>query len=255
MAFLFYDDSKHHGWGFSLGAFVICENNPEQELLRMFENNGFDPKIFEFKSSSPMKNDPKLQALRDELRSFIQWNCKVAICVSDGDKNLGPSGLELLKRVLLHPTLRDQTHHVFLDEGLFSSSKAAMTFSASIGGHEGCKFFFEQDSKSVFGIQLADLVAHTCGTMLIGALGRKMKLVKVEDSGYDDDIEIDLGFELWAGLRYAFLSAQKTDPKDKFEQACVDVSAHGLFIDESTRSEVTIAATNRFAEMYLGCVH
>ncbi|MEP2920829.1 MAG: DUF3800 domain-containing protein [Sulfitobacter sp.] len=255
MAFFFFDDSKHHDWGFSLGAFVICENDPEQELFRIFENSGFDPKSFEFKSSSPMKNDTKLQALRYELRSFIQWNCKVAICVADGDKNLGPSGLKLLKRVLLHPTLRDQTHRVFFDEGLFSSSRAAMKSSTPIGGHDGCEFCFEQDSKSVLGIQLADLVAHTCGTMLLDALGKKMKLVKVEDSGYDDDIEIDLGFELWAGLRYAFLSAQKINPKDKFEHACVDVSAHGLFIDESSRPEVIIAANNRFSEMYLGCIH
>jgi hypothetical protein len=91
--------------------------------------------------------------------------------------------------------------------------------------------------------------------MLLDALGKKMKLIKVEDAGYDDDIEIDLGFELWAGLRYAFLNTPKTDPKDKFELACVDVSSHGLFIDNSAKPEVAAAAASRFSEMYLGCIH
>lgn len=34
-----------------------------------------------------------------------------------------------------------------------------------------------------------------------------------------------------------------------------NVSAHGLFIDDCTRPEVVIAATNRFSEMHLGFIH
>lgn len=255
MAFMYFDDSKHHSWGFSLGTFVICEHEPTSDLARILKKCEFDLKGFEFKSSSPMKDSPGLQILRDELRSFIQWKCKVAVCVVDGDKNLGPAGLKLLKRALPHKMFNGQSHQVFFDQGLFSSNKAAVKTSQNIGEFEGCELHFEQDSKSIIGVQLADLVAHTCSTMLLDSLGKKMKLVKLENSGYDDDVEIDLGFELWAGLRYAFLSTPKTDIKDDFDQATVDVSSYGLFIDDSAGTEVAAAAFMRFSEMYLGCIH
>jgi len=38
-----------------------------------------------------------------QLKQFIQWNCKIAICVVEDDKPLGPAALD-------HPTLNDQEH-------------------------------------------------------------------------------------------------------------------------------------------------
>jgi hypothetical protein len=65
------------------------------------------------------------------------------------------------------------------------------------------KLFLEVDSIKVKGIQLADLVAHTFATMLLEQLGLVDKKVKAgENSGYDPDLEIELGFELWASIRY-----------------------------------------------------
>mgnify|MGYP003632062117 CR=1 FL=1 len=255
MAFIFYDDSKHHGWGFSIGTFAICEHDPTKELRRIVEKSGYDPEHFEFKSSSPMKDDPNLQAMRDELRSFIQWKCKVAVSVVDGDKRLGPAGIELLKQMLQHERLKGQSHQIFFDEGLFSSREFAEEVLANTCGVEGCEVHFEQDSKSIIGIQIADLVAHTCGTMLLDALGKPMNLVKVDNSGYDDDVDVDLGFELWAGVRYAFLSTQKQTIEDDFDFAVVDVSTYGLLVDESVSNHVEKAARKRFGEMYLGCIH
>lgn len=110
----------------------------------------------------------------------------------------------------MHPNLRDQRHRVFFDEGLFSSERVALQCAAEIGGLDGCAIHFEQDSRSVSGIQVADHIAHTCGTMLLDALGKINKIVNVPNSGYDDDVEIGLGFEMWAGIRYAFLSVRKT---------------------------------------------
>ncbi len=107
------------------------------------------------------------------------------------------------------------------------------------------------------GIQLADIVAHTCSTMLLETLGHVTKRIVVNapgDSVYDG-IEIELGFEMWAGIRYAFLAMNKQNPKDDFDLAYVDVHPWGLFIDESVNEQVSKAAMKRFGENYLGCIH
>jgi hypothetical protein len=60
---------------------------------------------------------------------------------------------------------------------------------------------------------------------------------------------------MWAGIRYAFLSQNKQNPKDEFNFANVDVYPWGLFIDESASSQISTAAMKRFGENYLGCIH
>jgi hypothetical protein len=257
MAFLFLDDSKHHTFGFSLSAFVICDTDPSEEVRSIFQECGYDPTSFEFKSSAKMKGDSRLQSLRSSLKHFIAGNCRIAVCVVNGDKRLGPAALELLECALIHPSLKGTAHEVFFDEGLFPSVKTAQALADSARVLDSCKLHFEQDSKDVLGIQLADIVAHTCGTMLLDALGHISKMIVVDqpgDSTYHG-MEVELGFEMWAGIRYAFLSRSKTNPLDDFELANVDVFPWGLFIDESVDEKIASAAMARFGEMYLGCIH
>jgi len=105
------------------------------------------------------------------------------------------------------------------------------------------------------GIQVADLIAHTCGTMLLDGLGKINKIVSVPNSRYDDDVEINLGFEMWAGIRYAFLSVCNGAYIDDEDFAVVRVEPNGLYIDPSASLEVAVAARKRFGSMYLGCIH
>lgn len=257
MAYLFLDDSKHHKAGFSLAAFVICEIDPTFRMTALFEDFGYDPASFEFKSSTNMKGDDNLQNLRRALKEVIHRNCSVAVCVVDEDKRLGPAALELLKSALTHPELSRLPHRIFFDEGLFSSAKAAEALVADDDVLRNCDFFFEQDSKDVLGIQLADVVAHTCGTMLLDSLGLISKKIVVDeprDATYHG-LEIELGFEMWAGLRYAFLSQNKPNPKDDLELAVLNVFPWGLFIDHGVDERIASAAMERFGEMYLGCIH
>lgn len=257
MAYFYLDDSKHHNFGFSLAAFVICDSNPTDEVSSIFRNHGFDPDVFEFKSSAKMSDDATLQRLREALKAFIGINCKIAVCVVDGDKRLGPAALKLLKTALTHPQLNDREHQVFFDEGLFRSTKVAATLVEGVEALDNCEFHFEQDSRSIIGIQLADIVAHTCSMMLLETLGHIKKKIVAQapgDSVYDG-LEIELGFEMWAGIRYAFLSQNKPNPKDVFQIANVDVYPWGLFVDESVDERVASAAKNRFGENYLGCIH
>jgi len=255
MAYFYLDDSKHHPHGFSLAAFAICDENPHEELEALFAKSGFDLSTYEYKSSTRMLDNPKLQRLRNALKGFERSKCQIAVCVVDGDKNIGPASLELLKKATMHPKLRGQHHQVFLDEGLFSSEQAALKHAKDIGGLDGCTIRFEQDSRRVSGIQVADLIAHTCGTMLLDALGKINKIVDVPNSGYDDDVEINLGFEMWADMRYAFLSIGNGADIDDDDFAIVLVEPHGLYVDSSASPEVTEAAHSRFGSMYLGCIH
>jgi len=257
MAYLYLDDSKHHRFGFSLAAFVICDADPTEKISSIFRRDGFDPLSFEYKSSAKMKGDERLQALRSALKAYIGMSCKIAVCVVDGDKKLGPAALKLLRKSLGHPQLAGQQHQVFFDEGLFPSTKAATKLADDDIALACCEFHFEQDSRSLLGIQLADIVAHTCSTMLLETLGHVTKKIVVNeprDSVYHG-IEIELGFEMWAGIRYAFLSHNKTNPKDDFDLANVDVYPWGLLVDESVSEEIATAAMARFGENYLGCIH
>ena len=101
------------------------------------------------------------------------------------------------------------------------------------------------------------MVAHTCSTMLLATLGLVTKKIVVSDSrdSVYNGIEIELGFEMWADIRYALLSQNKSNPKEDFDLGNVNVYPWGLFIDESVREEITNAAMEHFAEIYLGCIH
>lgn len=260
MAYLFLDDSKHHRSGFSLAAFAVCDADPTEEMGTLFRKHGFDPSTFEFKSSATMKDDNDLQALRNSLKSFITRNCSMALCVvdsADDTKNLGPASLVLLRKALKHPQLKGRQHKVFFDEGLFKHKSAAEALTAGDEDFAGCNFYFEQDSKAVMGIQLADIMAHTCSIMLLEALGDLSKMVVLDSPGDSiyDGLEVELGFEMWAGIRYAFLSQNKPNPKDDFDLANVDVYPWGLFIDESVNERIAPVAMARFGENYLGCIH
>jgi len=257
MAYFYLDDSKHQRFGFSLAAFVICDSDPTDHIGSVFRKLGYDPEEFEYKSSSKMAGDRRLQALRNALKSFIGRQCKIAVCVVDGDKKLGPAALRLLSSALSHPSLAGQSHKVFFDEGLFRSKNAGAGLADRDTAFGCCEFHFEQDSQMHLGIQLADIVAHTCSTMLLETLGHVTKKVILDalgDSIYDG-LEVELGFEMWAGIRYAFLAENKQNPKDDFDLAYVDVYPWGLFIDDSVSKQISNAAMERFGENYLGCMH
>ena len=255
MAFLYLDDSKHHRRGFSLATFVVCETDPQDELTSLIKTSGFDPATFEFKSSYSMKDNPELKILRDKLPQFILHKCELAVCIVTGDKNLGSASLHLLQKALQHKHLINSEHEIFFDEGLFSSKTAANKLAQELDGFEKCTFHFEQNSLNIAGIQIADLAAHTCATMLSETLGLIDKEVEIIDGGYPDGTMAKLGFELWARVRYNFLSKSKTDDYDDPDFAFVNVEPFGLFIHESADEVLFKAAHERFGEMYLGCIH
>ena len=91
-------------------------------------------------------------------------------------------------------------------------------------------------------------------------LGLVSKKVRAgENSGYDPDLEIELGFELWASLRYQFFKAPQPNPgpipDDPIEDLIFDVENYGLHISEGCSQTIKDAALGRFGDCYLGCIH
>ena len=120
-----------------------------------------------------------------------------------------------------------------------------------------CKFHLEQNSLQIKGIQLADLAAHLASIQLKDALGLVTKMVKAgENSGYDPDMDVELGFEMWATLRYTFFNKGSTIyTDDPIVDATVKVEPYGLFISDYCDSNLTKTARTKFGDVYLGCIH
>src|SRR5262245_51007872 len=111
--------------------------------------------------------------------------------------------------------------------------------SRNIGLDQYCDVRAEQNSRVVGGLQLADLVAHTTGVMLLETLGFIRKQVKAG-----------------AGLRYRFFHAGPVDQQeDLYQGALMDVGPDGLYISEACSAELRAAAMHRFGQCYLGCIH
>ena len=116
-----------------------------------------------------------------------------------------------LEKIIRANKLTASGHHVYFDQGIIVGPDLAGKFGRRVGVQ--CEVLLNQDSRSVGGVQVADLAAHSMGVMLLESLGYLKKTVKAgENSGYDPDLDIELGFELWASLRYAFFKAPQPIP-------------------------------------------
>ena len=258
MGFLFFDDSEHNKKGFSLGVFVHTEREPCTAVNQALQDCGLQPGVDEFKAGSYMIRNPAQAKLREKLRDIIKRSCRLGVVVVPCSSNLGDQALLLLQKMLGHPDLDGRQHEVYFDEGLFKSAGQGRKAANALSWPEGCTLKLEQDSKQIAGIQLADLAAHTCAQMLKESLGLLHKTLKAGDSsGYDPDLDIEIGFSLWADIRYNFLS--KEPPPDEWGeddlQPTASVLPYGLHISPTCGEQLRQRATDRFGSMYLGCIH
>ena len=97
------------------------------------------------------------------------------------------------------------------------------------------------------------------GVMLLEQHGFTKKLVKAgENYGYDPDLDIELGFELWASLRYSFFKAPQPipGPEDPLVgDLMFDVENYGMHIAATCGDALRNSSLARFGQCYLGCVH
>jgi hypothetical protein len=259
VGFLYFDDSNHPNRGFSVGTFVFAPDDPTVVIGEALSKHGFRPGLDEFKSSAIMSNGSHAAALRNELRRIIRQKCRLAVVVATRRAELGPEALHLLTKMAKHDSLRLEIHDVYFDQGLFSSVSQGDREVQRRGGLEQFRFHFEQNSTRVVGIQLADLASHTCAIMLAQELGFVSKQVRVGDnSGYDPEMLIDIGFELWAEIRCNFLCCppfREVTELDDPRYLTADVRPYGLHIAKSATEILQGAADRRFGSTFFGCIH
>ena len=259
MGYFYFDESMHSKGDFVLGAFVYSRVDVNKEIEEAIKSSGLVPGIDEYKSGIHVGRNPEQARLRDKLKSIVQ-KTKIGVVINSYDKRneLGLTALKGLKQILNNYKPPEDLHSVYFDENIFQNVQEAETISSKQGINEFCKCYFEQDSRIIKGLQLADLVAHTCSIMLLETIGLVNKTVKAGDnSGYDPNLEIEIGFELWAGLRYNFFAKPPPHPDEWRDQIDFKSTVRevGLYISDNCSGELRAKALDRFAEMYLGCIH
>ena len=257
MGYFYFDESIQERGAFIVGAFVYSPFDLGSSVDAVIAGAGLKPRVDEFKSNANMSSNSVARMLRDGVGRLMGSTQVAVVVVPRADREkLGLLALGALTQLIRANGLSSEPHSVFIDQGIKVSSQELEITSRRdvvLNVHQN------QDSKLIPGIQVADLAAHHAGGMLMEQMGLVTKMVKAgANSGYDADLEIELGFELWAGLRYDFFKEPKTfngDEEDMIEVATYNVEGFGLFIAESCDTGLRNAALSRFGSCYLGCIH
>lgn len=257
MANLYFDESIRDNGAFIIGAAVISGDDLSARIRTQWESMGLNPDDDEYKSSA-IKSNNEVSVKQREYISRLVHSSKLALVVlpSQDRKQLGNYCAELVFQLLDNNKLRDETHDLFIDENVFIDKHIKTKLE-----DRKVNVYLNSDSKLEAGIQLADHASHALGGMLLEEMGIITKQVKAgENSGYHPDDMLDLGFELWASLRYALignnqyiegLSPPPDDPANPFFM----VDGYGLYIADSCSETLAAAAKKRFGINYLGCIH
>ncbi len=259
MGFFYFDESVQEKGGFIIGAFVYSRTDLTPAVFGALAEAGLRPGQDEFKSGARMAAHPEQARTRGSLRGLLQTVRIGVVIVPASDRpRVGTEAIAGLAKILQANSLTDVPHKVFFDDGIVVDGASLDTFRSGVGAL--CEVHVDQDSRTVGGIQLADLAAHSMGVMLLEHQGLIKKMVKAgENSGYDPDLEIELGFELWASLRYAFFKAPQPKPgpilDDPIGELMFDVENYGLHVAARCDDALRDAAIARFGECYLGCIH
>lgn len=257
MTKIYIDDSVHQRGNFIISGIVITNSEVEQKVEDSLITHGFNPGTNEFKSGLNYRKYPKMLNVREDLREIISSSCKLGLVILpiSQRQNIGIETFKGLKQILDSNDFGDNIE-IYVDQNYFKSRQAGEKFGQEIG-FENYRLFLEVDSIKVKGIQLADLIAHTFSIMLLEHLGLIDKKVKAgENSGYDPDLEMELGFELWARIRYNIIG--EIDMK-KFitgdEPPIKRTEPYGLYISTFCDEKLRQNGKERFGEIYMGCIH
>jgi hypothetical protein len=254
MSHLYFDESIHDRGSFIIGAAIFSSFDLSPVIRNLWVSLGLDPSEFEYKSSSPKAGNPAAQQHRSALHALLK-NAKIGlvVCPSDDRQSLGFYAIELAKQLLRSRSIDPPPLVLYLDDNIHVASR-----HLAAARDEGISVLLGQDSRVVGGLQLADHVAHSLSGMLLEQMGLLRKHIKAgENSGYDPELLIELGFELWASLRYSLIYGpnEATPDDDQLVTATFPMEAFGLHVAPSCHPELANHARARFGTNYLGCIH
>ena len=251
MTHIFFDDSQHERGDFVLGAYACFDTDPAEHISSAIQAAGFTPGFDEYKSSHPHARDPRWVELRRALFRIANASTIGIVVAPYADRSrFALHALTGLAHIIGQNDVA-RPIRAFLDEGLFRSRIQFDRWRYESGLQDNVEVISECDSRTVYGIQVADLVAHACAITLLGRLGIADKTLHSEEEG-----EYQLSFEMWARLRYNFFTRAITDP-DLLEAARAGlVDSHGgLYVTPGTSDIVAATADERFGHTWLGCIH
>ncbi len=257
MANLYFDESIRDNGKFIIGALVVSDDDLSAEIKTQWKSMGLNPNSDEYKSSALKINNEVSVEQRIFVRDLLH-NSKLALIVlpNDDRKQLGNYCAELVLQLLDTEILGNEIHELYIDENIFIDKGIRTKLK-----DYGVNLYLNSDSRKEAGIQLADHASHALGGMLLEEMGIIKKQVKAgENSGYHPEDMLDLGFELWASLRYALIGKNQyiegfSPPPDDPANPYFMVHGYGLYIANSCSKYLIAAAKNRFGINYLGCIH
>jgi len=258
MGQFYIDDSVHDVAGFIIGACVYTNIDLNDKIIDIIKSCGFDPDIFEYKSSANYSKEPEKAKVREQLKGLLADSCKLGIVVipRTNREQLGFECVKAAKQFIDSNKQIKKPISIYIDQGMFASKSKAEQLINSFNLTD-CSFHLEQNSIDVKGIQLADLAAHISSIQLKDALGLVTKTVKAGDnSGYDPDLDIELGFEMWATIRYTFFNeGSKLYTDDPIADSTLKVEPYGLYVSDLCDKNLTDIVRTKFGDIYLGCIH
>ncbi|EJF08752.1 DUF3800 domain-containing protein [Pontibacter sp. BAB1700] len=258
MGQFYIDESIHDEADFIIGACVYSDVDINEKIIEITKSCGFDPDKFEFKSSASYSKEPEKAQVRERLKGLLVDSCRLGIVVIPraSREQLGFECIKAVKQFIDSNESITEPICVYVDQGMFTSRDKAEQLIASLK-IKRCEFNLEQNSLEIKGIQLADLAAHIVSIQLKDALGLVTKTVKAgNNSGYEPDMDIELGFELWASIRYTFFNeGSKLYTNDPIADATLKVEPYGLYISDLCGKNLSDIARKKFGNIFLGCIH
>ncbi len=258
MGQFYIDDSVHDEAGFVIGACVYTDIDVNEKIIDIIKSCGFNPDCFEYKSSANYFREPDKAKVREQLKELLTDSCRLGIVVIPRihRDQLGSECIKAVKQFIDNNKRLRKPTSVYFDQGMFSSKEKAEHLIKALNFID-CVFHLEQNSLHVKGIQLADLAAHISAIQLKDELGLVSKMVKAGDnSGYDPDLDIELGFEMWATIRYTFFNeGSKLYIDDPIADATLKVEPYGLYISDLCEKVFYDASRAKFFNIYLGLFH
>lgn len=257
MAYIYFDESIRDQGKFIVGALIVSDTDLSNEIREQWISFGLDPDANEYKSSSPKKGDETSLRQRIYISGMVARS-KLALTVLpvDDRRQLGNHFAALIFQLIDTGMLEGKDHSAYVDENIKISQANQIRLQEI-----GVKLFLNSNSANIAGIQLSDHASHVLGGMLLEELGIIKKQVKAgEDSGYHPEDILDLGFELWASVRYALLGKQThieglSPPPDDPANPYFLIDGFGLHIAPTCPEPLAQSARKRFGINYLGCMH
>jgi hypothetical protein len=257
LSYFYFDETIRERGEFIIGALVVSEHDLSPIVSDEWKRLGLNPELAEYKSSDPKKNC-NLGVAQRHVMAELLYSSKLALTIAPmlDRRKLGQYCTDLLFQIADKDFIQNGDHFLYLDENIALGN----------GDRERLRQlniipFPNSNSKKVGGIQVADHAAHALGGMHLEEMGIINKKVRAgENSGYHPDELLELGFELWASLRYAMigrnehiegLSPHPDDPANPYFR----IDGVGLHIASTCSEMLSQQARSRFGVNYLGCIH